>query len=235
MARHPTALSLKYRAIKALDLLLSTWAPLSSDAAALKAGRADFLDISRPGLVMGRPAPVANVEDYSLAGVKVRCYTPFDSLSGTLLFFHGGGFAMESVDSHDILARAIACETRRRLVAVEYRLAPEHPFPAAVDDCRAVTRAVAREVSSGPLVICGDSAGGNLAAAIANDCALNLTGGPNGGPIPVKAQVRPIYGTTSVRHGSSIITVGPYCTSFSAGIDLPRRRHDNGTRIVRRV
>lgn len=70
-----------------------------------------------------------------------------------------------SLTSHDILAASIAARTRRQVVAVDYRLAPEHPYPAGLDDCLAVTRALAL---TGTVAVAGDSAGGGLAAVVAN-------------------------------------------------------------------
>ena len=106
---------------------------------------------------------LAAVEDTSIAGVPVRVYRPNDvRTSGTVVFFHGGGFTVGSIHSHDALAAQLAVASASVLVSVEYRLAPEHPFPAAVDDCWAVTQAV-----SGPVAVVGDSAGGNLSAVVA--------------------------------------------------------------------
>jgi acetyl esterase len=74
---------------------------------------------------------------------------------------HGGRFIGGSLNSHDSLCRALAAKSGCTVVAVDYRLAPEHRFPAAIEDCHAVANAL-----TDPLVICGDSAGGNLAAAV---------------------------------------------------------------------
>ncbi|HKT63951.1 MAG TPA: alpha/beta hydrolase [Burkholderia sp.] len=92
---------------------------------------------------------------------------------GTVLFFHGGGFVVGSLDSHALIAAQLTADTGLAVIAVDYRLAPEHRAPAALDDCLAVTRAArdaARwpfESCARPLTLAGDSAGGNLAAAVA--------------------------------------------------------------------
>jgi acetyl esterase len=86
--------------------------------------------------------------------------------SDTVVFFHGGGWVLGDLASAAPTARAIAERMGLRVLAAQYRLAPEHPFPAAFDDCVAVLRAV-RDEGSGWLAVAGDSAGGNLAAAVA--------------------------------------------------------------------
>lgn len=106
------------------------------------------------------------VEDTEIAEVRVRIFEPHGGADPpVLVFFHGGGWVIGSVRTHDLPCRALAHRVRCRVVSVEYRLAPEHRFPAAVEDCWAVTKSV---VASNRLVaVGGDSAGGNLAVAIA--------------------------------------------------------------------
>ena len=86
---------------------------------------------------------------------------------GTLLFFHGGGFIMGNPLARDGLCRRIAARTGLRVVSAGYRLAPEHPFPAAHDDAAAALEWVRGQKAPGPLLVGGDSAGANLAAALA--------------------------------------------------------------------
>lgn len=86
---------------------------------------------------------------------------------GTLLFFHGGGFIMGGPPLRDGLCRRIAARTGLRIVSAGYRLAPEHPFPAAHDDARAALDWVRGRGWAGPLLVGGDSAGANLAAGLA--------------------------------------------------------------------
>lgn len=134
-------------------------------------------------LLLGEPPTVGRVEDRTVDGpggpLKVRIYTPAaDSLPSRaeplplLIYFHGGGWVVGDVDTHDGLCRAIANEGPTIVASVDYRLAPEHPFPAAVEDAYAAVRALHRdalELGGDPAQVCvgGDSAGGNLAAAAA--------------------------------------------------------------------
>lgn len=112
------------------------------------------------------PGEDVRVEDTQITGVHVRIFEPHGAdNSPTLVYFHGGGWVIGSVQTHDRPCRAMARRVGCRVVSVEYRLAPEHRFPAAVDDCWAVTESLAKEKR--PLAVGGDSAGGNLAAVIA--------------------------------------------------------------------
>ncbi|MFO1088497.1 MAG: alpha/beta hydrolase [Hyphomicrobiales bacterium] len=116
-----------------------------------------------------RPAGIV-VEDRSVGSVPIRHYAPPQATSDTpcLLYLHGGGFVVGGLDSHDDICAEIAARANVHVVAVAYRLAPEHRYPAAFDDSLAVYRWLAGgAVSNGRLVVGGDSAGGNLAAAIA--------------------------------------------------------------------
>jgi len=91
---------------------------------------------------------------------------------GTLLYFHGGGFVVGSLDSHELVTARLAADTGLCVIAVDYRLAPEHPAPAAHDDCLDVSLAALEgrlpyPALPGPLLLAGDSAGANLAASVA--------------------------------------------------------------------
>lgn len=121
-----------------------------------------------------RPAGL-QVDDFTLAGVKVRRYRPDDlpddELAPCVLYLHGGGWVVGDLDSHDFMTAALAADLGVVVIAVDYRLAPEHPFPAALDDCVAVWRGIqdpANHLGIDPLrvAVAGDSAGGNLAAAL---------------------------------------------------------------------
>jgi len=130
-------------------------------------------------VVVDAPAPEGVLHrDYEFDGdeapVRVRAYTPsgLSSPSPAILFIHGGGFVTGSVATHDALCRRIALGAACRVVSVEYRLAPEHRFPAAVVDSVAAFRWTARScrelgIDPARIGVMGDSAGGNLSAVVA--------------------------------------------------------------------
>jgi acetyl esterase len=126
----------------------------------------------------GRPAVLA-VADRPVAGVPCRHYGTGGA--ARVVYLHGGGFVVGGLDSHDDVCAEIAAATGFRLTAVDYRLSPEHRHPAAFEDACAVVRAVAAEAL--PVVLAGDSAGGNLAAAAAH--ALRGEGLPIAGMVLV--------------------------------------------------
>jgi acetyl esterase len=107
--------------------------------------------------------------------MALRVYTPLGAgeVESTIVYFHGGGWVMGDLESHDAVCRALSNAAASVVVSVDYRLAPEHRFPAAIDDAYAATCWVAENaVALGAgdpnrLVVAGDSAGGNLAAAVA--------------------------------------------------------------------
>jgi acetyl esterase len=109
--------------------------------------------------------------------IPARVYTPLklreaNGLAPCLVFFHGGGFVIGNLDSHDVACRKLADEGQLIVIAVDYRLAPEHKFPAAVEDAIAATKWIADNakqlgIDASRLSVGGDSAGGNLAAVVA--------------------------------------------------------------------
>ena len=116
-------------------------------------------------------------EDVDAGGVPARWLVPLDAprTERTLLYFHGGGFVMGSLETHAEVMARLAVGVPARVLGVDYRLAPDHRFPAAHDDCLAATRwACARGVDPAHLALAGDSAGGNL--AVATLCALRDPG-----------------------------------------------------------
>jgi acetyl esterase len=114
----------------------------------------------------GELEPVAQVEERDADGVPVRVYVPEQQAGGTLVWYHGGGWVIGSLVSHDPVCRTIAARSGWVVVSVGYRLAPEHPFPAAIDDCWTATLWAVRELGQ-PVAVGGDSAGGQLAASVA--------------------------------------------------------------------
>ena len=124
--------------------------------------------------VAGVPLPMEAVVDGEILlgdrALGSRLFVPFEDEGNALvLFFHGGCFVMGDLETHDALCRRLAADTRMRFLAVDYRLAPEHPFPAAVDDAVDVAKYVAAHrgeytASDSALILMGDSAGASLAA-----------------------------------------------------------------------
>jgi acetyl esterase len=127
-------------------------------------------------LFRGPATPVGAVRDFTIPGgggpLRVRHYAPAsDGPQPLTVYLHGGGFTIGDLDTHDEACRILCAEGRIHVLSVDYRLAPEHPFPAALDDARAALRwaqAHAAGLGADParVAIGGDSAGGNLAAVI---------------------------------------------------------------------
>ena len=157
----------------------------------------DGVEAARRGLreLPRRPLhPDLRVEDHRIDGpagpIPVRVYWPDENVEArphpVTIFFHGGGFALGDLDTHDVTAREHAVGANSVVVSVDYRLAPEHPYPAAVEDAWAATRWVADNAGefgadSARLAVAGDSAGGNLAAVmaqLARDARRSADGGP---------------------------------------------------------
>ncbi|WP_299944265.1 alpha/beta hydrolase [uncultured Ruegeria sp.] len=110
--------------------------------------------------------PGTDVQDRSADGVPVRVYSAGDP-TRSVIYFHGGGFVVGGLDSHDDVCAELCIQTGYRIVSVDYRLCPEHVHPAQFQDSWAATRWVVQEYGD-PIVLAGDSAGGNLAAAVAH-------------------------------------------------------------------
>ncbi len=135
---------------------------------------------------------IATVEDRAIPGpageIPVRLYDtrPDRAIGPVMVFFHGGGWVIGDLDTHDGWCAEAARLLDMPVVAVDYRLAPEHPFPAAPEDCEAAARWVADNVPCSGLVLAGESAGGNLTIAT----ALTLRDKPASKPV---IAIHPIY------------------------------------------
>jgi acetyl esterase len=125
----------------------------------------------------GPPVEIGRVEDLSIPGpggaIPIRIYAiDHGGVRPALVYFHGGGFVFGNLDTHDTVCRVLAKESGAVVIAVDYRLAPEHKFPAAVEDSHAATLWVATNaerlgIDASRIAVGGDSAGGNLATVIA--------------------------------------------------------------------
>lgn len=112
--------------------------------------------------------PVGSVEELTVAGRPARLYRPDGAgETPTLVFLHGGGYVLGDLDTHDQTCRRICRGAETTVLAIDYRLAPEHPFPAGVEDAIAATRWAAENLPGTRLAVGGDSAGGNFSAVVA--------------------------------------------------------------------
>ncbi|MHA6262843.1 alpha/beta hydrolase [Arenibacterium sp. CAU 1754] len=137
------------------------------------AGQRRVYDAMCRDFYRGRP-PGIDVTDVSANGVPVRLYSAGDP-GCTVMYFHGGGFVVGGLDSHDDVCAEICANTGYRVVSVDYRLCPEHKHPIPFEDCWRATQWASETFDAG-LVLVGDSAGGNLAAAVAHHTRGRLSG-----------------------------------------------------------
>lgn len=131
------------------------------------------------GELFGPGPEMRRIEDHTVASgdesFPIRVLVPNDSPRAVIVYYHGGGWVIGALDEFDTLGRQLAERTGDAVVLVDYRLAPEHRYPAAADDAWAAltwTQAHLADIAGGPvpLIVAGDSAGGNLAAAVAIAC-----------------------------------------------------------------
>jgi acetyl esterase len=163
------------------DPELAPWVPMlpTLDISDVSAARAQAAELAGQVPPYEAPLPLA-VNDCVVPGpegapdVRVRCYAPADHAAPLpgLLYIHGGGFVVGSIDGEDARAREIAASAEAVVLSVEYRLAPENPFPAGLHDCYAVLTYLAKDaaelgVDPARIGVAGASAGGGLAAATA--------------------------------------------------------------------
>jgi acetyl esterase len=133
--------------------------------------------IGQLATLVGPGPELASVRDEELPAADgthfaLRVLVPPGEIRGLVVFYHGGGWVIGNIDEYDTLCRTLAVRLGAAVVNVDYRLAPEHPYPAAPEDCwaalewasRRMTEIAGRDV---PLIVMGDSAGGNLSAVIA--------------------------------------------------------------------
>jgi acetyl esterase len=148
-------------------------------------GRAAFLALTAGARTPEQIVPVAAAEDRTVPGaggeLRARVYRPDgEGPFPTVVFFHGGGWVIGDLETHDNQARSVCRHGRSVVVSVDYRLAPEHPFPAAAEDAVAAARWAAAHLAElggdARLAVAGDSAGGNLAAVVAQQ--LHADGTP---------------------------------------------------------
>jgi acetyl esterase len=173
---------------------------------------------SRRALLSEGPA-VAEARTVGIPGVDndgeipARLYVPHDASAGVLVYLHGGGWVTGEPDDYDALCRFLAVESRVSVLSVDYRLAPEHPYPAGLEDSfQALTWAARSLAPGGPLIVVGDSSGGNLAAV----CAQRAT---ETGAFELALQVL-IYPVTD--HDFETASYREYASGFSLGVEEMR-------------
>ena len=183
-----------------LDLMVERGVPPTHTLAPEQARR---FYVERRAVTQPAPRPVGEVRDLTASGphgdIPLRLYRP-DGLTNpapVLVYYHGGGWVIGDLDTHDSLCRDLADAGRCVVVAVDYRMGPEHRFPAAVDDVLAATRwlqaqSAALQLDPTRFAVGGDSAGGNLAAVVA------LAWRDAGHAVPLRLQLL-IYPATDMR------------------------------------
>jgi len=123
--------------------------------------------------VLRPAAPILpQVRDFHAGTIPVRLYRPAEGMLPVFVFFHGGGWVVGDLDTHDVVCRQIAEQAQVVVIAVDYRLAPEYPFPAAIDDAWSATNWIAAHatelgIDGSRMAVGGDSAGGGLATVVA--------------------------------------------------------------------
>lgn len=168
MALHPQARQL-------IDMVEAAGYPALPDLAppAAREQARTLIDVIGPG------PEVHLVEDFTIAvhgaSIAARQYEP-EEAAATILWVHGGGWTICDLDSHDAMCRLLANASGCRVVAIDYRLAPEHPFPTPLEDSWDALEWVASTYADAPLVLGGDSAGGNMTAVLTQ--RARARGGP---------------------------------------------------------
>jgi acetyl esterase len=156
-----------------IDLMIQRGVPPTHTLSPTEA-RSFYRD--RRGFTQPEPPALGDVRDLRTdAGLALRLYKPLNASPGALpvlVYFHGGGWTIGDLDTHDVLCRQLCAWAGVAVVSVDYGLGPEQRFPRAVDDCLAATRWVRHQASvlgvdGAKLAVGGDSAGGNLAAVVA--------------------------------------------------------------------
>jgi acetyl esterase len=161
-----------------LDLMIERKVPPTHTLSPADARR---MYLERKNFTQPDPPAVAEVRELTAGNIPLRLYRPAAGVLPLVVYFHGGGWVIGDRDTHDVLCRTLATNSGCAVLSVDYRLAPEHRFPAAVDDCIAATQYAQREAASlgidaARIAVGGDSAGGNLAATVA--IALRDAGTP---------------------------------------------------------
>lgn len=148
---------------------------------------------------------LARIENLSIPGpagdIPARLYdarADRAEVGPVMVFYHGGGFVIGDLDTHEPYCAEAARQLDMPVIAIDYRLAPEHPFPAATDDCEAATRWIADTIPCTGLILSGDSAGGNLTVVT----AMALRDAPASKPVLAQYPIYPAVGSDITAWGS---------------------------------
>jgi acetyl esterase len=194
----------------------------------------DLLKLARGPVGSPPTRHIDQVRDEVIEGIPVRMYRNEDAPSGLIVYLHGGGFVMGSIGLMDNVARELAHSAGAVVVSVGYRLAPEYPYPAGLEDCLTVTRWALRNASrfgasSRCVAVAGESAGGNLAAAV----ALRLRDAKDELSLAGQVLIYPVVAGTATfpsreRFDGLIISrtaLSKFWSAYSGGIDLESDHH----------
>ena len=198
----------------------------------VESARRTFDDLTLVGDIL----EVESVTDRPIAGIDTRIYRPTrsaESPEGQIVFFHGGGWILGGLDSHDALCRRLAVASRMPVVSVDYRRPPEDQFPAAAEDCFTVCDAISvefRQLGLGQnTIVVGDSAGGNLAAAV------SIMARQRGGPALLgQVLIYPVldaemstesYESFAKEHGLTAETMAWFWNQYAGEPGSPARRN----------
>jgi acetyl esterase len=194
-----------------LDPWVATW--LAENPLPPIAGSPELLALARGPFAPPSTREFAAVVDEEIEGVPVRVYRPSARATGLLVYLHGGGWCIGGIDLMDNVARELGHFTGTAVVSVGYRLAPEHPFPAGLDDCERVVRWALTHtdrfgVRPDQVLVAGESAGGNLAAAV----TLRLRGAAE---VPLAGQILiyPVLDSNASAHPSREEFIGIVVTA----------------------
>ncbi|WP_423065540.1 alpha/beta hydrolase [Devosia sp. CN2-171] len=192
--------------------------PAPAPEALTVAGRRAEADLRLPGL-WGKPDAVEHIEDLSIESpggqLRARLYRPAEA-RGTVLFFHGGGWVVGSIETHDAATRAFANAARANVLSLGYRRAPEHPFPAAVQDADAaldwlLASGGAAGLAIDRVVVAGESAGATLAAVLARHAR------DRGIPLAGQVLIYPVTDTEMASDSYRTFADGFYLTAENMG------------------
>jgi acetyl esterase len=165
--------------------------------------------------IAGQPEVVNRIEETSFvsdgSSIRARIYRP-EFAVGSVLFLHGGGWVVGSLDTHDNSCRMLANRIPANVVSIEYRKAPEHQFPAGLNDCKAGLDWLLRQgpelgLTIDRLVVCGESAGGNLAAVLARHAR------DRGIPLAGQALIYPVISTSMSSTSYTLFGSGFYLSA----------------------